>query len=303
MGGFFVSNPDTNENVIRKGKKKMKKIITLLLAVLTVFALVGCSSNGGGQTEVKEDKKITVGVNPVPHAKILEDAVKPVLAEQGWELEVVVYEDYVLPNENLVAGELDANYFQTLGYMNGQNDSHGWKLVAVKGVHIEPMGLYSDKYTNAADLPDGASISVPNDEDNRTRAIEFLIANGFLNPVDGELSANTINGNADANPHGYEIVELEAAQLPLALADVDASVINGNYALGAGLPASHPALLVEEFDAETSIRRTNFIVTVEGNENSEKINALVAAVTSDAVSKYIEDTYKGAVITSFVDPQ
>ncbi len=281
----------------------MKKIITLLLAVLTVFALVGCSSNGGGQEEVKEDKKITVGVNPVPHAQILEDAVKPVLAEQGWELDVVVYEDYVLPNENLVAGELDANYFQTLGYMNGQNDSHGWKLVAVKGVHIEPMGLYSDKYTNAADLPDGASISVPNDEDNRTRALEFLIANGFLNPVDGELSANTINGNAEANPHGYEIVELEAAQLPLALADVDASVINGNYALGAGLPASHPALLVEEFDAETSIRRTNFIVTVEGNENSEKINALVAAITSDAVSKYIEDTYKGAVITSFVDPK
>ena len=111
------------------------------------------------------------------------------------------------------------------------------------------------------------------------------------------------NGNADANPRNFEIVELEAAQLPLALPDVDASVINGNYALGAGLPASHPALLVESFDAETSIRRTNFIVVTEGNENSEKINALIEAITSDAVAKYIEDTYKGAVITSFVDPQ
>ena len=283
----------------------MKKIITLLLALLTVLTLAGCGNKGGGggSAEPAEDKTITVGVNPVPHAEILENAVKAVLAKDGWDLQVVVYEDYVLPNENLVAGELDADYFQTLGYMYGQNDSHGWKLTAVKGVHIEPMGLYSDKYTNAADIPDGAYISVPNDEDNRTRALEFLIAKGFLNPIEGELSANTINGNAEANPHDYQIIELEAAQLPLALADVDASVINGNYALGAKLPESHPALLIEEFDAETTIRRTNFVVVVEGNENSEKIQALVKAITSDEVSKYIEDTYKGAVITSFVDPQ
>ena len=283
----------------------MKKIITLLLAVSVLLSLAGCSSGGSSQEPAAEveDKKITVGVNPVPHVEILENAVKPVLAEAGWELDVIVYEDYVLPNENLVAGELDANYFQTLGYMNNQNDTHGWKLTAVKGVHIEPMGLYSEKYTAAADIPDGATISVPNDEDNRTRAIEFLIANGFLNAIEGELSAATINGNADANPRNFEIVELEAAQLPLALPDVDASIINGNYALGAGLPASHPALLVESFDAETSIRRTNFIVVTEGNENSEKINALIEAITSDAVAKYIEDTYKGAVITSFVDPQ
>ncbi len=280
----------------------MKKIVTLLFVLLLLCA---CGNKGPqpDETGPEEDKTITVGVNPVPHAEILENAVKPVLEEAGWKLEVVVYQDYVLPNENLVAGELDANYFQTLGYMHGQNDSHGWKLTAVKGVHIEPMGLYSEKYTSAADIPDGAYISVPNDEDNRTRALEFLIANGFLNPVEGELSADTLNGNTEANPHGYLIVELEAAQLPLALADVDASVINGNYALGAGLPATHPALLVESFDTETSIRRTNFIVVLEGNENSEKIKALVDAVTSDAVQKYIEDTYKGAVIPSFVDPQ
>ncbi|MBR4462776.1 MAG: ABC transporter substrate-binding protein [Erysipelotrichaceae bacterium] len=279
----------------------MKKIVTLLFVLLLLCA---CGNGGSGSGDTpEEDKTITVGVNPVPHAEILEKAVKPVLEAQGWKLEVVVYQDYVLPNENLVAGELDANYFQTLGYMNGQNESHGWTLTAIKGVHIEPMGLYSEKYTSAADIPDGAYISVPNDEDNRTRALEFLIANGFLNPVEGELSGDTLNGNAEANPHGYLIVELEAAQLPLALADVDASVINGNYALGAGLPATHPALLVESFDAETTIRRTNFIVVLEGNEKSEKIQALVDAITSDAVAKYIEDTYKGAVITSFVDPQ
>ncbi len=284
----------------------MKKIITLLLVLLTVLTLAGCGKKGSGESgtdEPVEDKTITVGVNPVPHAEILENAVKPVLAKDGWNLDVIVYEDYVLPNENLVAGELDANYFQTLGYMYGQNESHGWKLKAVRGVHIEPMGLYSDKYTDPADIPDGAYISVPNDEDNRTRAIEFLIAKGFLNPLEGELSANTVNGNAEANPHDYQIIELEAAQLPLALADVDASVINGNYALGAKLPESHPALLIEEFDEETSIRRTNFVVVVEGNENSEKIQALVKAITSEEVSKYIQDTYKGAVINSFVEPE
>ena len=283
--------------------KNIKKILSALLVLLLVCA---CSSNKADTpsgTDEAEDKVITVGVNPVPHAEILENAVKPVLAADGWTLDVVVYEDYVLPNENLVAGELDANYFQTLGYLNNQNETHGWKLVAVKGVHIEPMGIYSDKYKSVEEIPDGASISVPNDEDNRTRAIELLIAKGFLNPTEGELSANTINGNADANPRGFEIVELEAAQLPLALADVDAAVINGNYALGAGLPATYPALTIEEFNEETSIRRTNFIAVVEGNENSEKIQALVKAVTSAEVQKYIEDTYKGAVITSFVDPQ
>ena len=281
----------------------MKNIRIIIVVLFVALLFAGCSSGNSGKEEAVEDKTIRVGVNPVPHAEILENAVKPVLEAEGWNLEVFVYQDYVLPNENLVAGELDANYFQTLGYMHGQNDSHGWTLTAVKGVHIEPMGLYSDKYSSAGDLPDGAHISVPNDEDNRTRALEFLIANGFLNPLEGELSANTLNGNAEANPHDYVIEELEAAQLPLALADVDAAVINGNYALGAGLPATYPALLVESFDAETTIRRTNFIVVLEGNENSEKIQALVEAVTSEAVQKYIEDTYKGAVITSFVDPQ
>ena len=277
--------------------KTLQKAFVLLLIAFLAF---GCSSK---KEEPVEDKTITVGVNPVPHAEILENAVKPVLEKAGWTLDVVVYQDYVLPNENLVAGELDANYFQTLGYMNGQNESHGWKLTAVKGVHIEPMGLYSDKYATATEIPDGAHISVPNDEDNRTRAIEFLIANGFLNPLEGELSAATINGNADANPRGFVIEELEAVQLPLALADVDASVINGNYALGAELPKNHPALLVETFNEEAAIRRTNFVVCVEGNENSEKMKALVEAITSPEVQKYIDDTYKGAVITSFVDPQ
>lgn len=282
----------------------MKKTIRTFAAAALAAALVGCGSGSASGTASgnapAEDKHIAVGVNPVPHAEILENAVKQVLADEGWELEVVVFEDYVLPNTSLEEGELDANYFQTLGYMNDQNENNGLHLAAVAGVHIEPMGIYSEKYTSVEDIPDGASIGVPNDTDNYNRAIDLLVAKGLLNGTGDE---NTLNGSADLNPHGYEITPIEAANLPLSLPDLGAAVINGNYALGADLPAKHPALTIEEFDAETSVRRTNFLVVEQGNEESEKTKALVKAIQSDAVKKYIDDTYKGAVITSFIEPQ
>ncbi len=294
----------------------MKKTIRLALAAILTLGIAACSSGDAAATteataesaaETTEDKHITVGVNPVPHAEIMENAVKEALAADGWELEVVVFEDYVLPNTSLEEGELDANYFQTLGYMKDQNDSRGLHLVAVAGVHIEPMGLYSEKYTDYTEIPDGASIAVPNDTDNESRALDLLIAKGLLNNPAGrtdEYVADTdFNGNAETNPHGYEIVLIEAASLPINLPDVDAAVINGNYALGADLPAKHPALFIEEFDEEAAVRRTNFLVVKEGSENSEKIAALVKATQSETVQKYIDDTYKGAVITSFVDAE
>ena len=278
----------------------MKKTFRLFVALLLVLTFTGCTSK-----PADEDKTIRVGVNPVPHAEILNNVVKGVLKEKGWDLEVVVFSDYVYPNTSLEDGELDANYFQTLGYMNNQNEERGLHLVAVKGVHIEPMGLYSQKYTSIEAIPDGAEIAIPNDTDNGARAIQFLVSKGLLKET--ELGDSTwtkvYRDNAEINPHGYIITELEAAQLPLNLVDVDAAVINGNYALGADLPSKYPALTIETFDAETSVRRTNFIVVKAGNENSEKIKALIEAVTSPEVQKYIEDTYKGAVITSFIDPQ
>lgn len=280
----------------------MKKTIRTIAAAALAVALTGCSSGsaagGNSGSAPAEDKHIAVGVNPVPHAEILENAVKQVLADEGWELEVVVFEDYVLPNTSLEEGELDANYFQTLGYMNDQNDNNGLHLAAVAGVHIEPMGIYSEKHASIDELADGATIGVPNDTDNYYRALDLLVAQGFLNGTDNET---VLNGSKELNPHGYVITPIEAAGLPRSLSDLDFAVINGNYALEAGLPEKSPALLIETFDAESSVRRTNYLVVKQGNENSEKIQALVEAIVSPEVEKYIQDTYKGSVIPSFVD--
>lgn len=272
-----------------------------------VIAPAGSGTTGGNQDTTGTDKKISVGVNPVPHADILENAVKEELAKEGWELEVVVFQDYVLPNTSLEEGELDANYFQTLGYMKGQNEDNGLHLAAAAGVHIEPMGIYSQKYKSLDELPDGAEIAVPNDADNEKRGLELLVQKGLLNSLgsygtDDSVTAESLTDDKEANPHGYKITTLEAASLPLSLPDLDAAAINGNYAIGADLPTDYPALEIEEFDDETSIRRTNFLVVKQGNEEAEKTKALVAAIQSDAVKEYIEGKYKGSVIPSFIDP-
>jgi D-methionine transport system substrate-binding protein len=281
----------------------MKKFATLLIAILVIASLAACGAKGG-----KDSKKIIVGATPVPHADILDNAVKAELAKDGWELETVVFEDYVLPNTSLEEGEIDANYFQTLGYMNQQNEDAGLHLTAVAGVHIEPMGIYSEKYTSLSDIPDGAQIGIPNDPDNGARGLALLVQKGLLTSLggygeDANVTFESLSDNAEANPHGYKIVPLEAASLPLSLPDLDAATINGNYALGADLPAKYPALDIEEFDDVTSVKRTNFVVVKQGNESSDKVKALIKAINSDAVKKYIEDKYKGAVISSFVDPQ
>ncbi|MCR5157150.1 MAG: MetQ/NlpA family ABC transporter substrate-binding protein [Butyrivibrio sp.] len=254
------------------------------------------------------DKTITVGATPVPHAEILDNIVKEVLAEDGWTLNTVVFSDYVLPNTSLEQGEIDANYFQTLGYMNQQNADAGLHLTAVAGIHIEPMGIYSQKYTSLEELPDGASIGIPNDPDNGARGVDLLVQKGLLVSnggfgTDDNYTEDSLTNDKEANPHGYVITPLEAANLPLSLPDLDAATINGNYALEADLPAQYPALDIEEFDEETTIKRTNFLVVKEGNENSEKTQALIKALQSQKVQDYIDTTYKGAVITSFVDPQ
>ncbi len=277
----------------------MKKLIRSIIVVALILGLAACgNSNSGNNDKPAEDKTIKVGATLVPHAEILKNIVADALAKEGWTLEVVEFNDYVLPNTTLEDGELDANYFQTLGYMNGENESRGLHLVAAVGVHIEPMGIYSKKVTDLADLADGATIGVPNDTDNYNRAIDLLVAKGLLN---GTGEENELNGNKDLNPHGFVITPIEAAGLPRALDDLDAAVINGNYALEAKLPETCPSLTIETFDTETSVRRTNFLVVKAGNENSEKIQALVKAITSAEVQAYIESTYKGAVITSFID--
>lgn len=281
---------------------KNTAIRTIATAALAI-ALAGCGAGSASTgTSSTGDKVIKVGATAVPHAEILNDVVKDVLADAGWTLEVTEFTDYVTPNTALEDGSLDANYFQTLGYMNNQNDENGLHLAAAVGVHIEPMGIYSAKIESLDDLADGATISCPNDVDNLDRALRLLVQKGLLKDpgTDEHASETTFNGNAELNPHGYVITPVEAANVPNTLADVDIAVVNGNYALEAGLPASHPALDIEEFDKDTTIARTNFLVVKQGNEETEKTKALVDAITSDEVQAYIEDTYKGAVITSFI---
>ena len=281
---------------------KNTAIRTIATAALAI-ALAGCGAGSASTgTSSTGDKVIKVGATAVPHAEILNDVVKDVLADAGWTLEVTEFTDYVTPNTALEDGSLDANYFQTLGYMNNQNDENGLHLAAAVGVHIEPMGIYSAKIESLDDLADGATISCPNDVYNLDRALRLLVQKGLLKDpgTDEHASETTFNGNAELNPHGYVITPVEAANVPNTLDDVDVAVVNGNYALEAGLPASHPALDIEEFDKDTTIARTNFLVVKQGNEETEKTKALVDAITSDEVQAYIEDTYKGAVIASFI---
>lgn len=281
---------------------KNTAIRTIATAALAI-ALTGCGAGSASTgTSSTGDKVIKVGATAVPHAEILNDVVKDVLADAGWTLEVTEFTDYVTPNTALEDGSLDANYFQTLGYMNNQNDENGLHLAAAVGVHIEPMGIYSSKIESLDDLADGATISCPNDVDNLDRALRLLVQKGLLKDpgTDEHASETTFNDNAELNPHGYVITPVEAANVPNTLADVDIAVVNGNYALEAELPASHPALDIEEFDKDTTIARTNFLVVKQGNEETEKTKALVEAITSDEVQAYIEDTYKGAVIASFI---
>lgn len=279
--------------------------IRTIAAAALALALAGCGAASGAATSSSssEDKTIRVGATSVPHAEILNDAVKPVLEKEGWTLEVTEFTDYVTPNTALEDGSLDANYFQTLGYMNNQNEDNGLHLAAAVGVHIEPMGIYSATLTSIDDLKDGAKISLPNDVDNCDRALRLLVQKGLLEDpkTDDHLTETTFNGNSELNPHGYVITPVEAANVPNTLNDVDIAVVNGNYALEAKLNESHPAIEIEEFDKDTTIARTNFIVVEQGNEDTEKTKALVKACTSDEVKKYIEDTYKGAVIASFIN--
>ena len=287
----------------------MKNAIRTIATAALALALVGCSSSTTSTKSTStansssEDKVIRVGAPSVPNAEILNNVVKDVLENDGWELEVTEFTDYVTPNTALEEGSLDANYFQTLGYMDDQNESNGLHLAAAVGVHIEPMGIYSASLKSLDDLKDGATISVPNDTDNLDRGLRVLVQAGLLEDpkTDDHLDETTFNGNKELNPHNYEIQPVEAAQVPLTIDDVDAVVANGNYALEADLPSSHPAIYVESFDTETAVKRTNFIVVEQDNIDTEKTKELVKACTSDEVKKYIDDTYKGSVIASFID--
>lgn len=267
-----------------------KKIIALVLAVLCVASLAACGS------KKSDEKTIKVGASPAPHAQILEIA-KEILAKDGYTLKIVEFDDYVLPNTALEDGELDANYFQHITYMNGFNEEHGTHLVSAAGIHYEPLGLYAGKSSSIQDLKDGAQIAVPNDATNEARALLLLEREGLIKLKEGAgLSAT--KSDIVENPHNYEIVEIKAELLTTTLKDVDLAVINGNYAIDAGLKIS-TALALEAADGEAANAYVNVIAVKAGNENSEAIKALVAALKSAEVKEYMEKTYGGAVVPKF----
>lgn len=266
-----------------------KKALALALAAALCLTLL--SACGG-----KKGTTLKVGASPTPHAEILEKA-KEILAKEGITLEIVNYDDYVLPNNNVEDGQLDANYFQHITYMNDFNQSSGTHLVNAAGIHYEPFGLYAGKTASLSDLADGAQIAVPNDATNEARALLLLEQEGLIKLNDG-VGLNATKSDIAENPHNYEIVELEASQLPARLQDVDAAVINGNYAIDAGLKVSD-ALAVEAADGAAAEAYVNVVAVKEGNENSEAVKALVKALQSDEVRTFIESTYDGAVVPLF----
>ena len=273
-----------------------KKILALALAgVLVVGALTGCGSSKSESSEKKtDDKKITVAASATPHAEILEEA-KTLLKDKGYELEVKVFDDYVQPNNVVESGEFDANYFQHVPYLEQFNEEKGTHLVVAGKIHYQPFGIYPGTKKDLKDIAKGDKIAVPNDTTNEARALLLLQDNGIIKLKDGAGIKATVN-DIEENPNNIEIVELEAAQVPRVVNEVAYVVLNGNYALEANYTVKKDALAYEKSDSEAAKTYVNVIAVKEGNENSEKIKALVDVLKSDSIKKFIDEKYDGAVI-------
>ena len=277
---------------------KKRSILSIVLAGVVTLGLVGCGgANTAGSKDSKNDKVIKIGVTPKPHKEIVEIA-KPLLEKEGYTVEITEFNDYVQPNTAVSEGSLDANFFQHMPYLKEQNESKGFKLVSVGAVHLEPMGLYSKKIKSLDELKDEATIAVPNDPSNEARALKLLASKGIIKIKDGEL-VTPKDITADGNPKKLKFTELEAAAVPRAIDDVDAAVINGNYAIDAKFNPTKDAIIIEDKNSEAAKPYANIVVVKEGNEKQEKIQDLVKALTSPEVKAFIEKEYSGAVIPVF----
>lgn len=303
----------------------MKKLTAIILTLTLVFALAACGSGpapadastpapADNSTPAPADtstpapadntpaelEKIVVGASSTPHAEILE-FVKPAMAEQGYDLEVVVYDDYVLPNKALDDGELDANYFQHSPYLYSFNDSNGTDLVAAALIHYEPFGVYGNGVNDLSELAGGATIVIPADDSNETRALLLLQQEGLIT-LPGDASASVGVTTLDIiDDGGYNIIPVQADNVPAQLDNSDPgtiAVINGNYALQAGLNAAD-ALAIEDASGDAAQTYANVIAVRNGDEGSDKIQALIDALRTDAVKAYISETYDGAVVAIF----
>lgn len=271
---------------------KRKSILSLVLSGILAISLIGC---GGRSSVSNDDKTIKIGVSPVPHKEIVEQAVEE-LEAKGYTVEIVEFDDYVLPNTAVEEGELDANYFQHIAYLNTFNQENGTHLVYTAEIHLEPMGVFSYKYKSIDEIEDGATIAVPDDSSNETRALRVLEAAGLIELADSDILKVS---DIISNPKNLQISELTAASLPRVLEEVDMAVINGNYALEAGLDVNENAFYSEDKNKDSLKERRNVLAVKEGTENSEKIKDLTKALTSDKVRDFINEKYKGAVVPVF----
>ena len=292
----------------------MRRITTLFLALLLTLSLTACGSKSDdsakadttddAQTEQPAEPQETVTLNvaasPTPHAEILE-SVKDVLAAEGYDLQVVVYDDYVLPNTALADGELDANYFQHTPYLNSFNASNGTDLVSAAKIHYEPFGIYGNGVSDLSELQPGATIIIPADDSNETRALLLLQQEGLIKLPDDASAEKGVNHLDIVDDGGYNVTPVQADTVPSVLANSDAgtiAVINGNYALQAGLKVAD-ALAIEDASGDAAQTYANIIAVRAGDETSEKTLALVKALQSDAVKTFIADSYNGAVVAIF----
>ena len=301
---------------------KKKVLSTILAGVLALSAFAGCGSSTEESTDTSAATKeetpvaateeavsaentestdtaaeggtIKVAASATPHAEILEEA-KKILADEGWDLEIKIFDDYVMPNEVVESGEFDANYFQHIPYLESFNEEKGTHLVNAGGIHYEPFGIYPGTKSDLSELADGDTIAVPNDTTNEARALLLLQDNGIITLKEGAGIDATINDIAE-NPHNINFVEMEAAQVSKVLSEVAFAVINGNYALDAGLNAQTDALASETSDSLAAQTYVNVVVVKEGNEDNEGVKALVDVLKSDDIKKFIEETYEGAVV-------
>ena len=292
----------------------MKKLLALTLALVLCLGLAACGGGTSTDTDTNADTSsdadtngdatangetitLTVGATPNPHAEILAQ-VKDDLAVEGIDLVVKEYSDYVVPNTAVEEGDLDANYFQHTPYMEKFNEENGTHLVSVGKIHYEPMGIYPGLTKTLEELPDGATIAVPNDATNEARALQLLAAQGLIE-LKEDAGLNATPNDITSNPKNLQFKELEAAMLPQTASEVDLSVINSNFAMEGGMNPATDSLASEDADSEAAQTFANIVAVKEGHENDPAIQALVKALQSDKVKEYIEKTYSGAVVAVF----
>lgn len=280
-------------------KNYIKKLISAVLALALTLSIAACGSTGSSENSTAdsatatENTVIRVGANITPHSEILEQA-KPILAEQGITLEIVQLEDSITPNTGVIEGSLDANYFQHVPYLEQFNKENGSDLVSIGAIHYEPFGIYAGKTTDLSELPDGAIVAVPNNVTNEARALLLLAQEGILTLKEDAGINATVEDIVD-NPKNIQFKELAPEQLVAALPDVDVAVINGNYAIEGGLHVSE-ALAVEANDGLAATTYGNIIATSPDKAENSALLTLVEVLQGEEISKYIEETYDGAVV-------